>query len=81
VLPFCGIETYRRHVFRPIVGSSDEQCADWPAKATAISRTAFQGRLWDMEQADRPTASPKRAATRPPAASAGRARSVRIDGR
>jgi putative NADPH-quinone reductase len=45
VLPFCGIETYKRHVFRPIVGSSDEQRADWLAEAAAISRTAFQDKL------------------------------------
>jgi NAD(P)H dehydrogenase (quinone) len=42
VLPYCGVETYGRHVFRPVVGSSDEQRADWLAEAAAISQTAFQ---------------------------------------
>ena len=42
VLPYCGVETYRRHVFRPVVGSSDEQRANWLAEAATISQTAFQ---------------------------------------
>ena len=43
VLPFCGVNTYKRHVFRPVVGSSDEQRADWLAEAAAITRAAFEG--------------------------------------
>lgn len=41
VLPYCGIEVYRRHVFRPVVGSSDEERTGWLAEAETIGRTAF----------------------------------------
>jgi NAD(P)H dehydrogenase (quinone) len=42
VLPFCGVKTYKRHVFRPVVGSSDEQRVNWLAEAATIARAAFQ---------------------------------------
>jgi NAD(P)H dehydrogenase (quinone) len=43
VLPFCGVKTYKRHVFRPIVGSSDEQRAHWLDEAATIAHAAFEG--------------------------------------
>jgi NAD(P)H dehydrogenase (quinone) len=42
VLPYCGVKNYRRHVFRPVVGSSDGQRAHWLAEAATISQAAFQ---------------------------------------
>lgn len=42
VLPYCGVKAYRRHVFRPVVGSSDEQRGDWLAEAEAIGAMVFQ---------------------------------------
>lgn len=41
VLPYCGVKTYRRHIFRPIVGSSDEKRASWLDKAEAIGEAVF----------------------------------------
>jgi putative NADPH-quinone reductase len=41
VLPYCGVKTYRRHVFRPVVGSTDEKRAGWLDEAEAIGRTVF----------------------------------------
>jgi len=41
VLPYCGVETYERHVFRPVVGSSDEQRAHWLEETETISRMEF----------------------------------------
>ncbi|MGX1785288.1 NAD(P)H-dependent oxidoreductase [Bosea sp. NPDC055332] len=41
VLPYCGVETYARHVFRPVVGSSDDERAGWLAEAETIGRTLF----------------------------------------
>jgi putative NADPH-quinone reductase len=41
VLPYCGVERYERHIFRPVVGSSDGQRADWLRQAEAISQAAF----------------------------------------
>lgn len=43
VLPYCGVETYRRHVFRPVVGSSDEQRQSWLDEAGELCRGAFFG--------------------------------------
>ena len=42
VLPYCGVKAFRRHVFRPVVGSSDEQRGDWLAEAEAIGAMVFQ---------------------------------------
>lgn len=41
VLPYCGVKTYRRQVFRPVVGSSDDERARWLGDAETISRTVF----------------------------------------
>lgn len=41
VLPYCGVETYRRHVFRPVVGSSDEQRKSWLEEVERIARQTF----------------------------------------
>jgi putative NADPH-quinone reductase len=41
VLPYCGVERYERHIFRPVVGSSDRQRADWLRQAEAISHAAL----------------------------------------
>jgi NAD(P)H dehydrogenase (quinone) len=45
VLPYCGVQNYERHVFRPVVGSSDDQRANWLAEAETISRAAFRWAL------------------------------------
>ncbi len=42
VLPYCGVETYHRHVFRPVVGSSDKQRKSWPEEAEGLSRRVFR---------------------------------------
>lgn len=41
VLPFCGVRDYRRHVFRPVGGSSEEQRVAWLDEAAAFCRAAF----------------------------------------
>lgn len=41
VLPFCGVSSYRRQVFRPVVGSSAAQRAHWLADARALCAEAF----------------------------------------
>lgn len=41
VLPYCGVRAYRRHVFRPVVGSSDGERAGWLAEAETIGRVVF----------------------------------------
>ncbi|MBP2443406.1 NAD(P)H-dependent oxidoreductase [Rhizobium leguminosarum] len=44
VLPYCGVETYHRHVFRPVVGSSDEQRKSWLEEAEGVTRRTFESR-------------------------------------
>lgn len=41
VLPYCGVEHHVRHVFRPVVGSSDAQRRTWLSDTEAIGRTTF----------------------------------------
>lgn len=41
VLPYCGVRSHRRHVFRPVVGSSDAQREQWLGEAEAICRAMF----------------------------------------
>lgn len=41
VLPYCGVQAYRRHIFRPVVGSSDAQRLAWLAEAESLCGTAF----------------------------------------
>jgi putative NADPH-quinone reductase len=41
VLPYCGVKAYRRHIFRPVVGSSDDERARWLAEAESFGRAAF----------------------------------------
>jgi len=43
VLPYCGVQTYKRHIFRPVVGSSDEQRLSWLADTEALCGAAFAG--------------------------------------
>ncbi len=42
VLPYCGVNHYVRHVFRPVIGSSDAQRRQWLSDTEVVSRTAFQ---------------------------------------
>lgn len=41
VLPFCGVKAYERRVFRPVVGSSDQQRQSWLSEAQRCTRTMF----------------------------------------
>ena len=41
VLPFCGVREYRRHMFRPVAGSCEEQRAAWLDEAAALCCAAF----------------------------------------
>lgn len=41
VLPYCGVETYQRHVLRPVVGSSDEQRKWWLEEVERVTRRTF----------------------------------------
>ncbi len=42
VLPFCGVGDYHREVFRPVVGSSDAQRAEWLARSEALAAWIYQ---------------------------------------
>jgi putative NADPH-quinone reductase len=42
VLPYCGVSSYGRHVFRPVVGSSVEQRQRWLDEAEAICHSTFE---------------------------------------
>lgn len=42
VLPFCGVESYERRVFRPVVGSSEERRAGWLSETDSCCRGAFR---------------------------------------
>ncbi len=42
VLPYCGVKAYERYVFRPVVGSSDGQRANWLTDTETISDRAFR---------------------------------------
>jgi NAD(P)H dehydrogenase (quinone) len=41
VLPYCGVEAYERHVFRPVAGSSEAQRVNWLSSAQAIGQAVF----------------------------------------
>lgn len=43
VLPFCGVKAYERHVFRPVVGSTDAVRAGWLSQAETTTRRVFSG--------------------------------------
>ncbi|MFJ6322227.1 MULTISPECIES: NAD(P)H-dependent oxidoreductase [unclassified Rhizobium] len=44
VLPYCGAETHLRHVFRPVVGSSNEQRRCWLEEVERITLQTFDSR-------------------------------------
>jgi putative NADPH-quinone reductase len=44
VLPYCGVETYHRYVFRPVVGSSDQQRKCWLEEVEVVTRRTFESR-------------------------------------
>lgn len=41
VLPYCGAKDVQRHVFRPVVGSSENQRKDWLNEVEAVCQAAF----------------------------------------
>lgn len=41
VLPYCGAKDVQRHVFRPVVGSSEKVRKDWLSEVEAVCRSAF----------------------------------------
>lgn len=41
VLPYCGVKAYRRHVFRPVVGSANGERAGWLAEAESLGKAVF----------------------------------------
>lgn len=41
VLPYCGVKDTHRHVFRPVVGSSDQTRAVWLKETEDACRVAF----------------------------------------
>lgn len=41
VLPYCGVEEYQRHVFRPVAGSTREQRSVWLYQAQHTARNMF----------------------------------------
>ncbi|MER8389820.1 NAD(P)H-dependent oxidoreductase [Mesorhizobium sp. M1380] len=45
VLPYCGVLEHERHVFRPVVGSSEARRENWLEEATAKCRTMFGAKL------------------------------------
>ncbi|NZA24935.1 NAD(P)H-dependent oxidoreductase [Luteimonas sp. SJ-92] len=50
VLPFCGVERYRRIVFRPVVDSAPAQRAQWLESVETAVEAAFAGKpgeAWD----------------------------------
>lgn len=54
VLPYCGAKEIQRHVFRPVVGSSDRLRKDWLDEVESVCRTTFgtrsQGRQMSAKQ-------------------------------
>lgn len=42
VLPYCGAKDVQRHVFRPVVGSSEEQRENWFNEVEAVCQAAFR---------------------------------------
>jgi NAD(P)H dehydrogenase (quinone) len=42
VLPYCGAKDVQRHVFRPVVGSSEKLRKDWLEEAESACRSAFR---------------------------------------
>ena len=43
VLPFCGVKAYERHVFRPVVGSEEDERRSWLSTVDAVTAAAFPG--------------------------------------
>ena len=41
VLPFCGVETTNRHIFRPVAGSTSQQRAAWLQTASSLAGEFF----------------------------------------
>lgn len=41
VLPYCGAKEVQRHVFRPVVGSSEQVRKDWLIEVETVCRSAF----------------------------------------
>lgn len=42
VLPFCGVQEYERRVFRPVVGSRDDERSNWLATVDVVTEAAFR---------------------------------------
>ena len=42
VLPYCGVQEVQRHVFRPVVGSSEEARKAWLREAETVCRAIFR---------------------------------------
>lgn len=45
VLPYCGVQSFHRQIFRPVVDSSIEERGEWLATADEIGRNAFSREL------------------------------------
>lgn len=41
VLPYCGVQLYQRHIFRPVVGSSARQREEWLDSVRQTVHSAF----------------------------------------
>ena len=41
VLPFCGVKEHERHVFRPVVGSKEDERRGWLSTVDIVTAAAF----------------------------------------